>query len=164
MIDADGVSIRLATSADWPMMKTLLQSNDLPTEDIGRNDTAVFLLAVDDVNNVQGTIGLESYGDCGLLRSLAVIDSARGSGLGRRLLSALEQQAANAGHGELWLLTIDADGFFSRHGYEKAERRDAPSGIASSREFSELCPASACLMRKTLPAGLPAGDGSAQSL
>lgn len=109
-----------------------------------------FLFAFRDARQV-GMIGLESYGDCGLLRSLYVDDASRGLGLGSKLLAALEAKAAGDALHELWLLTIDADPFFARHDYQVMQRSDAPVAIQDSAEFSSLCPGDAVLMRKRLP-------------
>lgn len=95
-------------------------------------------------------IGLESYADSGLLRSLFVTDASRGLGLGARLVFELEQRAVAAGLNSLWLLTIDSDPFFMRLGYEVMPRSDAPPSVQQSAEFSSLCPGDAALMRKVL--------------
>ena len=111
-----------------------------------------FLLALHNDRPV-GMIGLESYAECGLLRSLYVDDASRGLGLGSKLVSALEAQVADDGMQELWLLTIDADPFFARHNYEVMQRVDAPTAVQHSAEFSSLCPGDAVLMCKRLLSG-----------
>jgi amino-acid N-acetyltransferase len=50
----------------------------------------------------------------------------------------------------MYLLTTTAEQFFTRRGYTKFERGDAPPGIQSSREFADLCPASSIFMSKPL--------------
>ena len=97
-----------------------------------------------------GMIGIERFVEVGLLRSLIVDTACRGAGLGARLVMALELSARNEHIDELWLLTIDADPFFARHGYVVAERDDAPNAIRSTAEFSDLCPGDAVLMCKHL--------------
>ena len=52
--------------------------------------------------------------------------------------------------GEIWLLTIDADGFFESLGYGRRERDEAPEAIVGTAEFADLCPASAVLMSRPL--------------
>ena len=66
------------------------------------------------------------------------------------LVAALEESALSHGVSELWLLTIDADQWFARHGFKVASRQEAPDSIAHTREFAELCPDDAVLMRKDL--------------
>ncbi len=97
-----------------------------------------------------GMIGLEKFGNVGLLRSLVVDEAGRGAGLGERLVAALESTARSEHIDELWLLTIDADPYFTRHGYVVAERDDAPNAVRSTAEFSDLCPGDAVLMHKRL--------------
>jgi amino-acid N-acetyltransferase len=98
-----------------------------------------------------GMIGLQAYSDIGLLRSLIVGEECRGKGLAADLIAALETKAVADGMSELWLLTMDADAFFTRHGYEIKQRVAAPAAIQNSAEFSSLCPGDAVLMRKRLP-------------
>ena len=108
-----------------------------------------FLVALRDGEPV-GMIGIETYPDCGLLRSLFVAESGRDAGLGARLVAELERTAAAAGLRALWLLTIDAENYFTRLGYETVERSAAPESVQQSAEFSSLCPGDAVLMRKSL--------------
>ncbi len=98
----------------------------------------------------EGVVGLECFGPVGLIRSLAVSSGARGRGLGRALVSAIEADARAAGVAELYLLTTTAEGFFSKLGYVRIARDDAPLAIASTTQFSALCPSSAVVMRKAL--------------
>jgi amino-acid N-acetyltransferase len=59
-------------------------------------------------------------------------------------------RAAAAGVRELWLLTIDADGWFETVEYIHCDRSEAPAAIASTEEFGNLCPGNAFLMKKSL--------------
>lgn len=139
--------IRAATAADLPGAVSLLRTAGLPTEDL----TADFLWQVaDSVSGMQGVIGLQRFGDAALLRSLVVSPSARGAGAGRALVEALEAAANRCGIQALWLLTIDADDFFTRLGYEVHDRQCAPRAIRNSNEFARLCPGNAILMKKVL--------------
>jgi amino-acid N-acetyltransferase len=106
--------------------------------------------------------GLERFGPVGLLRSLAVSTGARGRGLGRALVSAIEDEARSSGIADLYLLTTTADEFFSRLGYVRIARDETPVAIASTAQFSALCPSSAVVMRKSMGlsanAATPIGD------
>ena len=95
-----------------------------------------------------GTVGLERLGGIGLLRSLVVVPHSQGSGAGCRLVAALEQAAAASGMSELWLLTTDADAYFTKLGYEVMPRESTPESIRQTTEFSKLCPSDAIVMRK----------------
>ena len=136
----------LATACDW------LAAAGLPTADLSAAHMDAFLLASIQGRPV-GMIGLESYSEFGLLRSLIVDEGCRGKGLGAQLVAALETKAAAEEVAELWLLSIDAGAFFARLEYEVMQRNDAPTAIQNSAEFSSLCPGDAVLMRKRLRSG-----------
>ncbi len=142
-------TLRQAQPDDWDAVQSLLLASELPVDDLGPQKLDGFLIAEDD-NAMVGLIGLEVLGTVGLLRSLVVEKSARRSGLGGKLVSALESAAQTAGIAELWLLTIDAERFFQRHDFEIVDRAAAPGEIRNSDEFSTLCPGTAWLMRKSL--------------
>ena len=82
--------------------------------------------------------------------SIVTAPGRRGQGLGRALLAALEAEARRHGAERLHLLTTTAAPFFSRYGYQAADRATAPDAIAASREFASLCPASAAYMTRTV--------------
>jgi amino-acid N-acetyltransferase len=134
-------------SKDLPQAKTMLVAAGLPVTDLAAEHLA---FAAVDGEQLMGLIGFEPYGDIGLLRSLVIAEDARGDGLGRKLVANLEAAARDDGVDELWLLTIDADAYFARLGYEVLERSDAPETIRGTAEFAGLCPGDATLMRKRL--------------
>lgn len=141
--------LRQATSDDWGAVQDLLLASGLPVDDLCAEKLERFLIAEHD-NMTVGLIGLEIIGTVGLLRSLVVEESARSTGLGGKLIGSLESAAEAAGIAELWLLTIDAERFFQRHNFEIVDRTAAPDEIIQTDEFSDLCPDTAHLMRKTL--------------
>jgi amino-acid N-acetyltransferase len=122
---------------------------DLSTEDIGPEMLEHFLVAHLGQALV-GCVGLEVLEEVGLLRSVAVDEAHRGTGLGKELVAAMEEHAKDAGVRGLYLLTTTAEGFFAGLGYRKISREEAPSGIAGTKQFSELCPSSSCFMVKSL--------------
>ena len=142
-------TLRQAQPDDWDAVQSLLRASEFPVDDLGPQKLDGFLIAEDD-NAMVGLIGLEVLGTVGLLRSLVVEKSARRSGLGGKLVGALESAAQTAGIAELWLLTIDAERFFQRHDFEIVDRAAAPGEIRNSDEFSTLCPGTAWLMRKSI--------------
>lgn len=143
------IEIRSAGPADLATAVAWLDGEGLPSSDLSTAHMQSFLMAVRDGEPV-GMIGIEAYPDCGLLRSLFVAESGRGTGLGAQLVAALEQIATAADLPALWLLTIDAENYFTRLGFEAAERGEAPLSVQQSAEFSSLCPGDAVLMRKSL--------------
>lgn len=143
------LNVRLAEFRDIPKCIEFLDSAGLPTEDVTLERIAL-IAEVD--GNVAGLIGLEKFGDSGLLRSLVVDNRYRKSGFGRTLVGELENHALAQGIRTLWLLTIDADGYFERFGYRRKQRSEAPPAIRATDEFAELCPDDAVLMKKALSA------------
>lgn len=143
------MNIREAKTADFETITGWLAAARLPVADLSIDDMGSFLLAEIDGTPV-GTIGLEPFDGIGLLRSLVVVPHAQGSGAGRLLVAALEAEAGQRGMHELWLLTTDADAYFTKLGYESVSRDDAPDSIQQTTEFSKLCPADAVVMRKAV--------------
>ena len=142
--------IRQAVADDWRSIVKQLDIAGLPVRDLNLSHMSRFLVAQSSDGVLMGAIGLEQYGDQGLLRSLVVAENARGVGLGRELVARLEKFAGDLGVTDLWLLTIDADSFFRRIGFSIRDRDKVPYAVRSTSEFSELCPTSAFLMQKIL--------------
>ena len=110
-----------------------------------------FLSVVDERDtDILGAGGFERYGNYGLLRSVVVVPAWRGRGLARRLTEHTVQYARELGIGSLYLLTMDADGFFAALGFRRVSRDEAPEEIQACRQYREQCPDSAVLMRKAL--------------
>ena len=127
----------------------LLREANLPTEDLTDSHVEHFSFA-GPAAEPTGLVGLEVFGDVGLLRSLVVAADRRGHGDGQRLLAHAETQARSSGVRTLYLLTTTAETFFARHGYARLSREDAPAAIRSTREFAGICPASSAFMGKVL--------------
>lgn len=142
------VTIREADRETIDRVKSMLEANGLPYQDV-RVASESFFIAYSDMECI-GTGGVEIYGSNGLLRSVVVTDSKRGRGFGTALCDALEHQARVNGVETLYLLTTTAAAFFRQRGYEETVRRNVPSAIQRTTEFSDLCPSSATCMKKNL--------------
>ena len=142
-------TLRQARHADWQTVCDLLLASGLPVDDLAPDRLDGFLVA-EDGDQVVGLIGLDVLGTTGLLRSLVVAEPARRIGLGGKLVGALESAAQTAGITDLWLLTIDAEKFFERHGFDIVDREVAPAEIRDTDEFGNLYPQTAYLMTKSL--------------
>ncbi|UWX56593.1 GNAT family N-acetyltransferase [Maribacter litopenaei] len=77
---------------------------------------------------------------------MAVSDEHKGLGIGTQLLDALCDASKRNGIQRLHLLTTTADAYFKHFGFSVAERSQAPSSIANTKEFSEICPSSSVYM------------------
>jgi amino-acid N-acetyltransferase len=135
-------------SAADPAMGELLRRAGLPTSDLEGKDKLYIGLVNDDRLSAAG--GIERCGCHGLARSLVVAESQRGRGLGRSLADQLIRQARSMGLEELYIITNTANGFFARLGFAAIRRDEAPQEIMLTRQFAELCPASASVMRLKL--------------
>lgn len=100
---------------------------------------------------VVGVAGLELHDDDGLLRSVATAPDFRGRGVASQLCDEIERRASSLAARGLYLLTETAEPFFAKRGYGRIDRSAAPRGIASSREFTTLCPVSSALMLLAQP-------------
>ena len=126
----------------------ILESEGLPAGDLPQTlDT--FLIATGD-NDLNGVIGLEVYGDYGLLRSLAVKLAFRNRNIAGKLVAQIETLATSKGLKSIFLLTETAPDYFARKGYEKITRSEVPEEVRQSTEFSHVCPQSAIVMKKDL--------------
>ncbi|KAE8761279.1 GNAT family N-acetyltransferase [Paraburkholderia madseniana] len=144
------MKIRKANEADLGTIQNLLNANDLPVEDVSTTLIEGFLVAEDARGTVVGSGGLEQLGSSVLLRSLAITPEWRGTGVARKLVELLEDNARSLGQQEVWLLITTAERFFARAGYELASRDDVPSEVRLCRQFAVLCPSTAMCMRKRL--------------
>lgn len=142
------LTLRTATEADNPVIRDLLERNGLPTSDLG-TARPEFVIASHG-EQVIGIGALERFGGVALLRSVAVEPQRRGYGMGSLIVEELERRARTAGVNELILLTLTAQDFFERLGYQAKERGQVPPPVLGSAEFRSLCPASAVCMAKDL--------------
>lgn len=127
----------------------LLEAAALDTSDLTAAKLRHFVI-LRDGSAIVGTVGLEPFGDAALLRSLAVSETHRGEGLGVQLVQSIESYAGSLNVKTLYLLTTTADAFFSKLGYFPADRAKVPEQIASTPEFTTICPDSSVCMQKLL--------------
>ncbi len=140
---------RAAADADRPAIQRLLRASSLPLTEKGEKLDHFFVHDGDD-GSVIGAAGLEVYGCAGLLRSVVVAGPARKQGIAAALIEQVVDRARTQGCKALYLLTLDAEAYFQRFGFEVISRSEAPAAISGSPEFARLCPESAVLMQKKL--------------
>jgi amino-acid N-acetyltransferase len=144
--------IRRTQPADLPWVQQLLHAAVLPREGVALH-FARFLVAEDrSSSRPLGVAGLELYGACALLRSVAVDVGARSAGLGSALTRAALAEACAHGVDALYLLTTSAEQFFVKHGFARTERSRVPASVTGSIEFTSVCPDSAIVMQRSLRA------------
>ena len=139
--------IREAEASDLGLVRALLVEAGLPAD--GLEDQFGPRYAVAEAGGaLVGAAGVEVYGAFGLLRSVVVAPSHRGTGLGRALVADRMAWAQRERLAAVFLLTTTAPDFFAALGFERAVREAAPEEIRRSREFAAVCPASSVLMRR----------------
>jgi N-acetylglutamate synthase-like GNAT family acetyltransferase len=126
-----------------------LEAAGLPKDDLFAEGGRYYALGEED-RDALAFVGLTALGDEGLLRSLVVPEPGRGQGRGRDITTRLLTLAQTYGIRRVWLLTTDAEGFFSDLGFRAVDRAQAPPEIAATQQFRGVCPASAVLMRRDL--------------
>jgi amino-acid N-acetyltransferase len=140
------VELRTASAADLEAVFALLDRSGLPRAGVADNFSQ-FLVAEAD-GRLVGVVGLELYGQSALLRSAAVEESWRGSGVGRVLIERALDLARERGIDDVYLLTTTAEHYFPKFGFVCVRRDEVAQGVQSSVEFQTACPESATAMRK----------------
>ena len=143
------MTIEAPLPKDETWIRQLLILCELPQEDITPEHLRHFLV-LKEKGQVIGLVGVEALGQFGLLRSLAVDPKYRCRGFASQLIGKAEEYAASLKIVALYLLTMTAEGFFAKRGYQRVERNSAPSPVHATTEFKNLCPASAVCMVKYL--------------
>jgi len=142
------IRITPAEPEDLEPIQQLLIRSDLPSEDVAAF-LADFLVARLQAQII-GVVGLEVRGSGALLRSLAVAEEQRGTGLGKELTAHIVEHAQMRGVRQLGLLTTTAEKFFAKRGFQPGPKNEAPHFVKASREYRDLCPSSAVFMKMDL--------------
>lgn len=142
------MEISQATPHNRAAIISLLQSQNLPAADLPLALDG-FFTAIHE-GRIIGLIGLERYGQYGLLRSMVVHPEYRKQKIAERLVCTLEDRAAVTNIQAIYLLTETAEAYFTKRGYTKVSRDEVPPEVRQSSEFNHVCPVSATVMAKRL--------------
>jgi amino-acid N-acetyltransferase len=142
------LTLRSARAADLPHVVALLDRAGLPTEGVNADGLTNFVIAESEGKPI-GVVGLEVYRDSALLRSAAVEEQWRGSGVGRALIDRALALSREQGIRDVFLLTTTAEDYFPRFGFACISRESVPEAVQVSAEFQGACPSTAVVMRKT---------------
>jgi len=145
---ADVIRTRAATAEEIGSIRDLVQASHLPLDGLDLDGGTYFV--AEEAGAVVAVIGVEWYGQFGLLRSAAVRMDVRSRGYGSALTRHATEAARGRGAGGLYLLTSGAEPFFARHGFQAISRNAVPDEIRASAEFSTICPTTATVMMKEL--------------
>ena len=149
--NCDCLELRTARPADLTEVLALLGRSQLPTAGVA--ESLLHFVVAESEGQLVGVAGLEVYGASALLRSVAVEESWRGSGVGRTLIDRALGQARQAGIEDVFLLTTSAEHYFPRFGFSCVSRDLVSEEVRGSVEFQGACPSSAVVMRKSLSGG-----------
>ncbi len=141
---ANAAEIREATGSDRMAVERLLLANALPLAGVPATLHGFFVAQVS--GEIVGAIGLERWGNFGLLRSAAVDAHWRGKAIGRQLVERIIDDAAAHRLHALYLLTTTAERYFPAFGFAEVSRDAVPAEIRSSVEFRGACPETAIAM------------------
>jgi amino-acid N-acetyltransferase len=144
----NGPAIERARPEDAEEIEALLRASNLPLAGAGEHIGRFFVAR--DAGAIAGVIGLEAYGEEGLLRSLAVRESDRSKGIGRELYLRLIAESRSLGMRRLVLLTTTAAPYFRARGFRNVGRETITGSMRLSAEFTGACPDSAECMELTL--------------
>ena len=139
-------NIERARPEDLPAVLALLEQHHLPID--GLADHIATTLVARDEGRIVGSAALETYADGVLLRSVAVAPQVQHHGLGRELTVAALELASQLRAPAVYLLTITAERYFPKFGFERIAREDVPQSVRASVEFQSACPSSAVVMRR----------------
>jgi len=142
------IAVRPAEPRDLDTVHRLLEENDLPIPGVEEH-FGDFLVAEEN-GVVVGAIGMEQYGETGLLRSAVVHPSCRNRGVGGMLVDRLLERSRTRSLRRLVLLTTTAGEYFGRKGFQRVDRSGITGPVAESVEFTEACPSTATCMELML--------------
>jgi amino-acid N-acetyltransferase len=137
-----------ATGSDLPAIQALLADCHLPVD--GLESLAENSLMAKMDSRLVGTVSLEPYGRSALLRSLAVARDCRGRSLGQSLCARMVSRARLLGVGQLYLLTADAERYFTALNFKRIQWSEAPTQIQATSQFRSVCPKSAVCMARDI--------------
>jgi amino-acid N-acetyltransferase len=142
-----GMTIEISAAGvdDLERVSTLLVEAGLPLDGVSQHFRHFLVARAEGA--IVGAVGLEPYGDRGLLRSLVVHPRHRGHGVGRMLVEHLLDRTRRQG---IILLTETAEIFFASLGFARIGREAAGQAVQASVEFQHACPVSAVCMQKAL--------------
>lgn len=144
-------------------MEALLRAAGLPPDGLADQFPGGYAVAERE-RTLVGAVGIERYGDDGLLRSAVVAPEWRGPGLGERLVRERLAWAAGRGLGAVYLLTNTAAGYFPRLGFRPVDRASVPAAVRASLQFASVCPATAAVMVLSLRRSEPVSARAASEI
>ncbi len=147
--DRPRVVFRTATPSDRPGIASLLTSAGLRV-DSGLNDPRVLFSMVvgqaDPREQVVATARLQRAGEHGILRSVAVRDDLRTTGIGTLTVAAAIARARDLALFTVSLFTETAEPFFARLGFRPVDRDALPEAVDTTTRGGQDCASAPAMM------------------
>lgn len=135
LLDEIGDAMRPAKRADMSAVRKVLEEGGLAEPARDELFPAFFVLSNED--GIVGTVALDVFGDDAVLRALAVVPTARGSGYGWMLADMAVSHARWRGVRRIYLLTATASDFFAaKFGFRVVDRTTLSKLVAASETFT----------------------------
>jgi N-acetylglutamate synthase-like GNAT family acetyltransferase len=134
----------VSNAAGLDAFKDLLRKAKLPVDDL--DEQKQLLIGFYKNEELIGTGGLEIFGSCALLRSIAVRQDFQGKSVGSVITEKMLQEARQRNIKDVYLLTETTYAYFQRKGFADTDRGALPVAIKQSYQFQSACPASAKVM------------------
>jgi phosphoglycolate/pyridoxal phosphate phosphatase family enzyme len=138
-------SIVRAETSHQGAVRALLDEMGLSAEPGWDRDAETVVALLD--GDVVVTSAADVQAEDAYLRSVAVREGLRGTGLGMLMVATVVRNIRRRGANRLWLVTETAAPFFERLGFAPVERAALPRWIADG---SDHCPGSAVAMRRDI--------------
>lgn len=128
-------TLRPATPDDIAAITALLVAAHLPAIEI--EEHIEHFVVAEIAGRLVGCGGIEIYADCpaSLVRSMAVDESLRGSGLGKRILEWVIDHGKASGVSDFFLFTVDARDFYVPFGFVDVSLDDFPEAMRQSAQY-----------------------------
>ena len=141
----------IAVFEDTEDIIALLESVNVPTDDVDPDFTNFFIVRDENSNKIVGCVGLELFTGTALLRSYAIDPSLNEEDIGQTLVKRLLDEAAEAGTEAVYLCSDKEPSLFLSIGFAGIDLDEVPSEIRTSGLFDNDCPrVAAFMMKRTL--------------
>jgi N-acetylglutamate synthase-like GNAT family acetyltransferase len=131
--------IRVAKKQDLGKLREFLTSANLGSDGLTDQTVEYFLLLEDEEGNLKGSLGMEAFGEAGLLRSLVVTPGQAEKEI-LVLFNQMLQLAKEKGLKELFLATNKSAAlkFFDLLGFQRTERAELPTEFYRSEHIRHI--------------------------
>ncbi|OEH85428.1 hypothetical protein BHU72_04885 [Desulfuribacillus stibiiarsenatis] len=143
------IVVRLAKQNDMIYMEQLLEKAKLNKAGIAEHIEN--FLVVEDLRpearpHIVGMVGLEVYGECGILRSLVLRSESWNSRVGVELIALIVSYGWRLGLKKIYLMTSNSQSFFEYWGFKEIAWNKVPDELRQSTHFQEYDEALATVM------------------